>query len=95
MIGILIFAVILVIGYLYYWWDYVRRMKKQNIPANVKLRVSKEFQNLVLSSSCNFKFKLGKKGKVYYKMSCFEPCDDDKEIIIILKKSNGKEEIND
>ena len=53
MIGILIFVVILVIGYLYYWWDYVRRMKKQNTPANIKLKVSKEFQNLVLSSSYN------------------------------------------
>ena len=95
MIGILIFAVTLVIGYFCYWWNFCRRMKKQNTPANVKLRVSKEFQNLVLSSPCNFKFKLGKKGKVYYKMSCFEPCDDDKEIIIILEKSNGKEEIND
>lgn len=68
--------------------------KKQNTPANVKLRVSKEFQNLVLSSSCNFRFKLGKKGKVYYKMKHFEPCDNDKEIIIILEKSNGKEEID-
>lgn len=94
MVGILIIGVILVIAYSCYWWGYVRRMKKQNTPANIKLRVSKEFQDLVLGNLCEFRFKLSEKGKVFYKMKRFEPCDDDKEIIIILEKSNGKEKIN-
>lgn len=71
MVGILIFAVILVIGYLYYWWGYVKRMKKQNTPANIKLRVSKEFQNLVLGGQCEFRFKIGDRGNRLYKMETF------------------------
>ena len=94
MVGILIIGVILVILYIHYWWSYVRRMKKQNTPANIKLRVSKEFQDLVLGNLCDFRFKLGERGKVFYKMKHFDPCDDDETIIIVLEKSNGKEKID-
>lgn len=90
MVGVLIFGIVLVIAYFYYWWDYCRRVKKQNTPANIKLRVSKEFQDLVLSDLCEFKFKLGEKSKVLYKMKRFEPCEDDSVIIIILEK-DGKD----
>ena len=95
MVGILIIGVILVILYIYYWWGFVRKAKIRNTPANVKLRISKEFQDLALGGQCDFRFKLGEKGKVFYKMKHFEPCDDDETIIIVLEKSNGKEKIND
>ena len=94
MVGILIFGAVLVIAYLCYWWDFCKRTKIKNTQANIKLRVSKKFQDLVLGDLCDFRFKLGEKGKVFYKMKHFEPCDDDETIIIVLEKSNGKEEIN-
>ena len=53
--------------------------------------MSKEFQDLVLGNLCDFRFKLGERGKVFYKMRHFEPCDDDETIIIVLEKSDGKE----
>ena len=92
MVGILVFGIVLVLAYIYYWLDFKKRMKLENDPVNIKLRVSKEFQNLALGSSCKFKFKLSEKSKVFYKMKHFEPSDDDKTIIIILEKLNGKEE---
>lgn len=94
MVGILIIGVVLVIAYFCYWWNYWKRMKIKNTPANIKLRVSKEFQDLVLGDLCDFRFKLGERGKVFYKMKHFDPCDDDETIIIVLEKSNGKEKIN-
>lgn len=90
MVGILIIGVILLIAYFYYWWDFCKRMKIKNTPANIKLRVSKEFQDLVLGNLCEFRFKLGENGKIFYKMRHFEPCDDDSVIIIILEK-DGKD----
>jgi hypothetical protein len=95
MVGILIIGAILVILYIHYWWSFVRKAKIKNTPANIKLRVSKEFQDLVLGNLCEFRFKLGEKGKVFYKMKHFEPCDDDKIILIVLEKSDGKEKIDD
>lgn len=87
MVGILIIGAILVICY---WWNFCKRLKIKNTPANIKLRVSKKFQDLVLEDLCEFKFKLGEKGKIFYKMKHFEPCDDDSIIIIILEK-DGKD----
>ena len=92
MVGILVFCIILCLGFFYYWWDFCKREKIKNTPANIKLRVSKEFQDLVLGNLCEFRFKLGERGKVFYKMKHFEPCDNDETIIIVLEKSNGKEE---
>lgn len=95
MVGILIFGIVLVIAYSVYWVRFCKKMKIKNTPANIKLRVSKEFQDLVLGSQCEFRFKLGDRGKVFYKMKYFEPCDDNETIIIVLEKSNGKEKIDD
>lgn len=86
MVSILVFGIILLLGYFYYRWDYCKRVKKVNTPANIKLRVSKEFQDLVLGSSCKFRFRLGDNGKTFYRMKCFNPTDDDDTIIIVLDK---------
>jgi hypothetical protein len=95
MVGILIIGAILVILYIHYWWGFVRKAKIRNTPANIKLRISKEFQDLVLGGQCEFRFKIGDRGNRLYKMKHFEPCDDDKIILIVLEKSNGKEKIDD
>lgn len=90
MVGILIFGVVLITAYLIYWVKFCKRIKIQNNPINVKLRISKEFQDLILGP-CKFRLKIGERGNVLYKMKRFEPCDDNETILIVIEKVDGKE----